>query len=310
MRLFRKVSVIQCLEILSVAGMREYEVEVSGVLVIEVSVKGSLVKSEKLIFDTGSKHTWILHSEELRHPDDEENAGFQTALVSTLSATPTDGRDLLYADMSRIRCEMWTRKEFALGDHLWEQKFGIARAQRLNRLPGISGLIGASPKSHFAILHPQFGFRPSNSRDAMKLFLQGIDPSLCVEKRVGYTSLLDDQHWAFKASVRFGTNIDFPDVDVAVDTGASVIGLPKRYFHQFQVSISSSGIRYRYLADKFVGLISCIDVQRFPSFEIVTRDGFKVTIPFYLYIARVDRYTCAVLVARIPDGLPLVFGDH
>ena len=295
------------------AANQEFDVQVDGVLMVNIAIKDSPMSSEKLILDTGSKHTWVYHSNELKRihrglvPAKAEQGGFRTALVSRMSFAPLDGRHIQYADKNEVRCDRWTRKEFAMGDHKWEQKFGIAFGNEKERAPRYSGLIGAGPGSHFAMLHPQFGFRPVSSR-SMKLFLGPIEQTKCEGGKVGYLKLANTHHWTTKGSVLFGSQVRIDDVNIAVDTGASVIALPHRFFSLFKNALVSRGIRYSYQPDRLMGFVDCRDLSRLPSIEIHSRDGFKISLPYRLYIKNYGTQ-CVVRVASISDTLPVVMGQ-
>jgi len=311
MRTYLRFLPIYSLHVLLAAPVEEFDLRVEGVFLVSVAVKDSLAAVETLILDTGSRHTWIYHNDELKRihrkqkmPEDALG-GFRTNRVG--KSSKADAREIHYADSNMIICDRWTRKEFAIGSHKWGQKFGIARGNEKERAPLYSGLIGASPGSHFATLHPQFGFRPVDSH-AMKLFFGPIDPAQCEGGKVGYMPLSDDHHWTTRGSIDFGGHVSLPHVNMAVDTGASVFAFPRRLFNIFQAGVKSLGIRYQYLPDKLSGLVDCRDVSRLPPFEISTSNGSKITIPYQLYVKKVGGTICILLVASIADSLPVVLG--
>ena len=294
------------------AAVEEFDVEVDGTLFLTVVVEGSPVPSERILLDTGSKHTWIYHNKELeriyrgRVPDGANKGGFRTDLISRMTFAPLSGRHIQYADQTEIRCDRWTRKVFSIGSHKWEQKFGIARGNVKNREPRYSGLIGAGPGSIFATAHPQFSFRPVDSH-SMKLYFGPIDPTKCEGGKVGYVSLTDNRHWTTTGSLQIGSDVRFNDVHMAVDTGASVFAFPHQLFDKFAKSLVSRGIRYKYIPERLVGIVDCHDMPLLPPIEIHSRNGFKITIPYQLYI-RKSGDSCTVLVASISNSLPIVLG--
>ena len=294
------------------AANQEFDVHDNGVLMVDVAIKDSPLPTDTLIFDTGSKHTWVYHSKELRRirrghlPANVEHGGFRTALISRMSLAPLDGRHIKYADNNEVRCDRRTRKEFAMDGHKWEQKFGIAFGNEKERAHRFSGLIGAEPGSHFAMLHPQFGFRPVSPR-SMKLFLGPIDPTNCEGGKVGYVKLASSQDWTIHGSMLFGNQVRIDDINIAVDTGASLIALPHRFFSLFKKALSSSGIRFSYKPDKLKGVVDCRDLPRLPPIEIHASDVFKISIPYQFYATK-NGVECVVRVASVNDKVPVVLG--
>lgn len=291
----------------------EFDIDVAGVILLEVAVEGSPAGTEKLIFDTGSEHSWIYHNEELKRihrgyiPARMIVGGFRTHMISHMSVVPENGRHILYADSSRIQCDKWTRKQFKIGNHAWQQKFGIARGNEKGSPPRNSGLIGASPKSEFALVHPQFGFRPMYS-NKMKLFFGPIDPEKCNNNQVQYVRLSDHRHWTIPGSFYFGEGFGARRVSLAFDTGASVLALPHTLFVYIYHRIKRLGIRYEYFHNKLHGEIDCRDVHKLLPFEIHTREGFKIILPVSHYVEKHYPSVCVVLFARISDRLPIVLG--
>ena len=291
-------------------GNRVY---ISNVFWVPVEIEGSKAVHERLVLDTGSPFTWIYNYKILKEAHGTMVGGYGTTALQTLVTAPRGGNVIIYADNDRIECDKWTEREFTLHSRKWDEPFGIANyaIQRAKR-PAYTGLLGVSRDSNFIRSVDVFGFKPSSRHEA-EMFYTPIQRDWCRNNSLVYYPLSKghrefERHWASDTIVTFG-EIRYK-TGFILDTGASVIALPTAAFRDFTNALWVRGIRFQYYPDKLQGVIPCSAVPEMPSWYIGDKDTeghFRVTPSMYVVEDSGDEL-CAVDVARVSTGHPIIFG--
>ena len=280
-------------------------------ITVSVSIEGAVSSRDLMIFDTGSRFSWVLHYRLIKFSPLHTGGGYSISRLRTGIDIPEGGRRIQYADGDTFESSAWARKNFTIGSHSWEQSFGIVDNVEVRELPTmVTGLIGASRNSEFAQSHPIFGFVPYTPIK-MGLNLEAVDAaSVCHADSMVYFPLTRksplDNHWAITGAVSFGGML-FRGHFV-LDTGASVIGLPRVLFEAFVFELLKRNIKFAYSRQLLSGRIRCSDAYKLPDWWLIRDKGSYITITKEMYVRKADQGICYLLVAELENHNPFILG--
>lgn len=283
----------------------------NSVLQLRVSVEGSVDANDLMILDTGSRLSWILHYRLVDELPHHNGGGYGVTHLGTVIDIPKGGRNIRYVDNDSFESRVWTRKKFSLGSHSWMQSFGIVERARVRAmLPMVTGLIGASRDSEFALLHRVFGFKPYSKKE-MGLQIAHTDArEECFGGFFTFFSLIGTgpfrSHWTIQEGIEFG-KMQLTG-HIILDTGASVIAMPQTVFKIFTDQLKSLGIEFNYLPGRMLGSINCSDVEKLPDWVLRKEGENGIRITKQMYVHRSRDGHCALLVSEVKDSLPIIIG--
>lgn len=282
-----------------------------SILQLRVSVEGSVDTSDLMILDTGSRLSWILHYRLLENMPRHNGGGYGVTHLGTVIDIPEGGRNIRYVDNDSFESRVWTRKKFSLGSHSWIQSFGIVHRARVRAmLPMVTGLIGASRISEFALSHRVFGFKPY-SKNEMGLQIAHTDArEECFGGSFTFFPLVGEgrfrRHWTIMEGIDFGKMQ--VKGHIILDTGASVIAMPQTVFKTFMDQITSLGIKFDYSPGPMLGSIDCSDVVKLPDWVLRKEGGDGIRITKQMFVQHSSDGRCALLVSELEDSMPFIIG--
>jgi hypothetical protein len=279
-----------------------------GIFLTDIRIQGEK-GANKLLFDTGSPHSWVFHYKLLRDSPPFQKGGFGTTNLKTRIDAPVDCDRIKYVDDSEYFVSTWTQRSFNFGQHSWLQPFGIVdRVKQRDQIPNMTGLLGAGRNSFFTRANPVFGFSPV-TRDDLTFHLSRQDPEkACRDSRFVFfklaESVLFHNHWAADTNIKYGETLF--KTGIIFDTGSSLLVLNLPMFEKFKERLNSLNISVVYSNGVLSGTIQCADVIRLPTWEI-HHDGQILLITPHMYTGR-RAGRCRVLVAGIEGNHPMILG--
>jgi len=261
-----------------------------GATYLDIDVEKSESNPQRLLFDTGSTHTYLLNHKMLLGVPRAyrpgvpglKPKGYRKSLISPGSLVPADAHVVDFAGFEGLILEKWTSKKFTLGSYSWLQKFAVAHLpldRQEKHDPRDSGLIGASPDSEFTKIFPKFGFIARDTDKATsftQFFLSsGIDKKWCLNEYVGYAPLVDEEYWLLNGGLRFGDTRVAIDFKFLIDSGTGLISIPEPYYSPIERSLEAHGVVWN---DSTLGMILCNQVHQLPPIHIETESGFTISI--------------------------------
>ena len=276
---------------------------------VEAEVEGAEGEQQTLIFDTGSTFSWLFHYTIVRRHHPTGQGGYSATRLRTRIISPMGGDMFQYVDNTVVQTSDWTSKKFKIGDHEWEQSFGINRNVHRAVGIGVVGLIGASPGSDFSQIHRIFGFDPV-SRKLLNLNFDRVDPTQkCWGKSMSYFPRTGTgKYWAAEGIVSFAA-MRFRRT-IAFDTGSTVIALPQLAFGLFVKEMLKHDSSYQYYSELLFGSMDCAKRPLLPTWT-VSPDNLPehgVLITPHMYVMGLEGNRCMVAVARVANVLPIIMG--
>jgi hypothetical protein len=244
-----------------------------GMVHIRVEVDGAENNPQTVMLDTGSKHSYLLSHQMMDRILQRTStrginvAGIRRSLLRESELrTRASENNLGYAAFANIRLNGWTRKLFTMSNgHSWNQKFGIAEideAEIQRWFPSyLCGMIGASPDSRFARLHPHFGFIPRRVGNGIRtnLFLEPIRPAeWCRDQLVVRIPIVRHPYWTYPMWLLRTIRMDFlqpttsnyiiaANYELLIDTGFSFLYLPTTIYYNvrsYMLSLNIPSLQY------------------------------------------------------------------
>ena len=261
---------------------------------IRVRVPGAENNPQRLLFDTGSRHSFLLDHNMMRSlpragelTGYREIAGMRGSLIPEAELASFDAHEINYVEFSGLVLTRWTHKLLRIATHEWNQKLGVAvlPESELSRWdPNDSGIIGAGPKSRFAQAHSHFGIKPRWGGAELDLFLnEPINPEWCRDGRIVYAPA--NEYWVFESAT-----ISLGSVEIVIgwgntilpDTGNSCLRLPPLLYDEFLWRLQYLNIPSLQLPDGDGIKAPRIEYQHLsliPDLIVTLISGATITIP-------------------------------
>ena len=172
-------------------------IQSGDILVLKVNVTDAENNPQRVVLDTGSKHSWLILS--------EVNGGFRESAIMHSVSLETERSSIFYVS-THVSLLKWARREFRSSGHVWDQKFAVAYLPFDDSQKWVAydrtGLLGASPNSRFAKAHPHFGIIPKENGKQLYLFInQPLFPGWCRRGApLVYANAISNKNWFFSIS--------------------------------------------------------------------------------------------------------------
>jgi len=299
---------------------------INGISLIDVRVEKARHNVQRMLFDTGSPHTYLIDlsdSKKLFAIHGRLKGGYHKSLISPRSfAKSIDASLVDFVDGSGVVFQGWVRRTFRVGSREWDQKFAIATIPpgRLDEWdPDDTGLIGASPISRFVQKNPVFSILTFGSslsdQDSKRFFVfSNLPKSRCRHDGppILRVPLGEKNKWSVSGILKFGEDFVFNKSPqrLLVDTGAGVITYPRGVFEQFRNYILSLGIptlkfydikgeRFFALESEYIHLVPPVIVESLG----MNRSGKLIIPPRSLFRCLDD--LCRLIVSPCSGGFIL-----
>lgn len=216
-----------------------------------IEVEGATNNPQRIIIDTGSIHTYILSHQMIdnlpraagRHANSIR--GYRGSLIADNMVSQADASHEDYVGYDGLRLVRWTRKQFRLGNRVWNQKFAVAELPQtmIERAhPDKNGLIGAEPLARFTRDNPIFGFKPNvTDPNFISMFFEPIRPEWCRNNNLYYAPISHPSGWYVWGKVETISNdpTTRPDFvlthrfELLIDSGTNLVTLPPALFQAY-----------------------------------------------------------------------------
>jgi hypothetical protein len=276
---------------------------------ISVEVEGATNNPQKLLFDTGSPHTYILNHRMLRNlPRARINRhnlvrGIRGSVINTSSLSVAEASHVDFVQFKGLKLLMWTRRKFKASSMEWNQKFAVARLppSELDKAdPEDNGLIGATPLSHFTTSNPQYGFFPNpDDWPSMNMFVTPIDSQWCRDTRIEYVGISHANDWTIPGRLTVGSNFVLADsIEFLIDSGTGLINLPEKFYYMYMHHLYNLRIQSLDWTRSEYPTVSPERIREVPPFVLSFSAGFSLTIPSENFIDCKQRSYCLIRVGR------------
>ena len=292
-------------------------VMISGAPHAVIEVEGATNNPQRMLIDSGSLHSYVFSHRMMRNlpraatRKPESIRGMRGSLITDSMLSRADESHVDFAGFAGLRLTSWTRKQFRLGDIVWNQKFAVADlpdSEIPHANPDQHGLIGASPTSRFTRDNPIYGFKPNiNDQSTMGMFFEPISPDWCFNTYLYNAPLSSPIHWTIWAgkvetiSKVPATSPNFILADpfeLLIDSGTGYINLPTPLFSAYRDHLRS--IIPSLNTTKVFMMTSVADLHLIPLFRITLANngGPSLVIPLEKFVKCYRGRLCVIFVGQ------------
>lgn len=221
-----------------------------------IEVDGATNNPQMMMIDTGSSHSYVLSHRMIgqfpraQGRRAESIRGYRSSLITSNMVSHADESQVDYTGFAGLRLLRWTRKQFHLGDRVWNQKFAVAELPEYQiedaRPDDAHGLIGAEPASRFTLENPIYGFKPNyENPNLISMFFEPIRPEWCRNNHCYNAPISGSEHWTVWGKVETlsrGSDDTAPRsnyvladrFELLIDSGTGRISLPRALYEEYR----------------------------------------------------------------------------